>query len=101
MSYADICVLPSTGGDGLQGVILEAMASGAVVIASKSPTNAELLADGRGITIDPHDTEGLAVQLTQAINNPNSRLSIGERARLYVVDNYDWYKIVKKIIGVD
>lgn len=99
LSQADICVFPSTVGEGLQGVILEAMASGAAIIASNSTINKSLLTNERGIVIDPKNPENIAKEISKLIDNSELRLSMGNRSRAYVIEGYNWIEIVKRFIN--
>ena len=91
---ADFFVSPSGYGEGVQGAILEAMSCGLTVIATDTEINHELLRDGRGILIQPTVDaiiqgieDGLKLNLTD----------ISAQARQYVVENYDWLHLTKKM----
>ena len=85
LSISDIFLYTSTRGACFPMAVLEAMASGCAVIASKQPiSNAHLLAGGRGIAV----AEGNAVQtgeaLAQLIRDAELRQSMGKAARAYI-----------------
>lgn len=98
LGTADICVSPSLYGEGMQGVVLEAMASGAYTIATSTPTNNVLLADGRGITVPSGDIVALSDAIHNAIENGELRKNASLQARNYVIINHNWNQICKKII---
>ena len=65
--------------------VLEAMASGCAVIASKQPmSNAHLLAQERGIAVDAGNAEQTAVALEKLINSAELRYNMGRSARNYI-----------------
>lgn len=65
--------------------VLEAMASGCAVIASKQPmSNAHLLAQERGIAVDAGNAEKTAVALEKLINSAELRYNMGRSARNYI-----------------
>jgi glycosyltransferase involved in cell wall biosynthesis len=99
MANADICVFPSFRGEGLQGVLLEAMSSGASIVASNTIINAELLADDRGIVVDATQVQQLKDAILKLIKNPHLRSSMGVKSREYVVTHFNWDKLTKEILG--
>lgn len=98
LSRADILILPSIYGEGLQGVILEAMASECIVIATNSRINTRLLSEGRGIVVSPDESSiAGAVNSVLAMSAVERRI-IAERAREYVCSNYNWSDKVKQLM---
>lgn len=65
----DLFVLPSQA-EGISNTILEAMATGLPVVATKVGGNPELVADGvSGTLVSPGDQEGLAQALARYVNS--------------------------------
>jgi glycosyltransferase involved in cell wall biosynthesis len=95
---ADICVFPSRYGEGLQGVILEAMASGSLVIATDTPVNKKLLANNRGIIIPSEDISSIAKAIGHILRNESSRIESSRKARNYVSVAYDWDRLTHQLI---
>lgn len=91
---ADIFVSPSEYGEGVQGVILEAMSCGLTVVATNSDINKSLLQDGRGFVIEPTSAD-LLRGIEDAINA--NRQQIGLKARAHIIKNYSWLEMTKKI----
>jgi len=98
MSTADICVFPSRCGEGLQGVILESMASGSYVIASDTYINRLLIGSDRGALINPNSPNDVASAITKAVTNTPKRISASELAAKYVRMNYNWNDIVDNLM---
>lgn len=72
---------PTTRATG-QVVVLEAMALGKAVIATRTPGTVDYIDPGRtGFLIDPGDVDGLRGHLTELSENPALRARIGEAAR--------------------
>jgi len=70
LSQMDIFVLPSLYGEGMPMVILEAMATGVPVIASKVEGIPEIIEHKKtGLLVNPGCSEELAVSLHELINN--------------------------------
>ena len=95
---ADLAVFPSLYGEGLQGVILEAMSAGLCVIASETDINKVLLKDNRGITIKINDTNDICAKIIQCFRNRNLVRTCGSLARDFVVQNYTWEQKTKELL---
>ena len=94
---ADIFISPSEYGEGLQGTILEAMSCGLTVVATNTQINSKLLADVRGVLVEP-TVNSITEGIKKAINA--DRLKIAKESRKYVIDNYDWMKKSREILEV-
>jgi glycosyltransferase involved in cell wall biosynthesis len=103
---ADVFVLPSIedrDGDteGLGIVLLEAMASGTAVVASKVGGISDIVKDGsNGFLIEQVGTRDLADRTSQLILDNELRRSFGEKGRLFVEEHFSWQTIAQKHIEV-
>jgi len=98
LATADICVFPSRYGEGLQGVVLESMASGAYTIVSNTEINRLLIGDGRGALIDPNSTQQIADAIVKAVTNGAHRTVVHDLSIEYVRMNYNWAQIVDRLM---
>jgi predicted metal-dependent phosphoesterase TrpH/glycosyltransferase involved in cell wall biosynthesis len=74
LASADIAVLASEGLSPAPGVLIEAIAAGAVPLAPRLPAYTELLSDGEyGLAFLPGDVETLAAHLSNLIGDPELR----------------------------
>ena len=79
---ASISVAPSLVREGFGMVVIEAMAAGKPVIASRSGGMAELIEDGEdGFYVAPGDVDGLADTLDRLASDPALQARVGARAR--------------------
>jgi glycosyltransferase involved in cell wall biosynthesis len=79
---ADVVVLASSGIAPAPGVVLRALATGAVPVVSRVPVYEELVADGEaGLVFEPSDVDVLAAQLERVIADGElrDRLRAGEQ----------------------
>ena len=77
----DVFVLPSLS-EGMSNTILEAMATGLPVIATRVGGNSELVREGRtGTLVEPKDVAGLGTAIEGYIKDPDKRASHGMEAR--------------------
>ena len=91
ISASDIMIFPSLGAEGSPRVLLETMACGKPVIATKIRGVTELIIDGKtGVLVE----EGNVHQITEAVisllRNEQNREEIGKNAYEYVKDKFSW-----------
>jgi hypothetical protein len=78
---AEVLVLGSDGVLPVPGILVRALASGIVPVASSIPVYAELLSDGgRGLQYAPGDAQTLAANLAQLVDDPQRRSSLRAEA---------------------
>jgi glycosyltransferase involved in cell wall biosynthesis len=86
---ADLCVAPSRW-EGLPLAVIEAMAAGLPVVASRTAGLAELVLDGRtGRLVDAEDAAGLAGAIEALAADRPLRRRMGDAARRRAEANYD------------
>lgn len=78
-----VFVLPSRR-EGLSNTLLEAMASGLPVIATRVGGNPEVVAPHAGLLVPPEDPKELALAILQLCDRPELARSLGRHARLHV-----------------
>jgi glycogen synthase len=82
---ADIVVVPSVVPDALSRVLLEAMAMGRPVIATRVGGTPELVVDGKtGLLVERADPPGLARALERLLGDAELRVSLGAAAMRHV-----------------
>jgi glycosyltransferase involved in cell wall biosynthesis len=86
----DLSVLCS-GTEGFSNTILEYMAHGLPVIATRVGGNPEAVLDGQtGCLIDSHDSSALARAILGLVCHPEKRKEMGQRGRERVKANFSW-----------
>jgi glycosyltransferase involved in cell wall biosynthesis len=84
----DVTVLTSRH-EGTPNVLLESMASGVPVVATRVADNAAVSPEGRvGYLVDPGDVEGLGARLLELLGDPEHRRRLGDAARAWVAERY-------------
>ena len=87
--------------DGVPNVILEAFASGAVVVASRLDGVAEAVKDGQtGCLVDPGDAEQLAGAILRLLADPSTRRRLGQGAREFVAAEFEARKNVAQLAAL-
>jgi glycosyltransferase involved in cell wall biosynthesis len=98
LAATDIFVLPSILPDSFPTVILEAMASGKPVIATRSGGAEEMVSEGEtGFLIPIGDVEKGVEAIFQLVKDPAKIESFGEAGRQKVLNNYNLNTFKEKI----
>jgi polysaccharide biosynthesis protein PslH len=96
---AHVLVAPVFSGKGTRYKVLEAMASGTPVVATKIAVEGLGVEDGRHVLIA--NTPGdMADQTAKLLQNETLRQSLARRAKEFVTENYDWKYISIKLDAV-
>jgi len=79
----DIFVLPSLFGEGLPMVLLEAMAVGMPIVASRIPGLEEVIRPGQeGLLVEPGSPHALAQAIAHLMSHPEEAIRLAQQARL-------------------
>jgi glycosyltransferase involved in cell wall biosynthesis len=93
---ADCCVNPSAY-EGLPNTVLEAMASGLPVVASRVPGNEDLVSHGKtGLLFDLQDPSELASHLRALANDRALGQTMGRAARIAAERDYSWRNVAER-----
>lgn len=92
---ADYFVLPSSSGEGLPLVLLEAMACKLPVIATIVGGTPEIIEHMKnGVLVPPRNPEALAKTMSELLSKEERGVTIGEEARRTVENRFTWEKNV-------
>ncbi|HEY0562387.1 MAG TPA: glycosyltransferase family 4 protein [Methylophilus sp.] len=94
----DIVVLPSVWQDPCPLVVLEAMAAGACLVASRVGGVPEVVSHGEdGLLVNANNPHELAATLNHALDQPAFIKQLGVAARHKIVAHYSWAHLVKQL----
>jgi phosphatidylinositol alpha-mannosyltransferase len=100
LGEADLLCAPSLAGESFGMVLIEAMASGTPVIASKIAGYSDVVTNGRdGILVPPADPQALAEELQLVAHEPDRLVAMGEAGRRSA-QRYAWPQIAEEISSV-
>ena len=96
--YRESHILVSTSlREGTPNVVLEAMANGLPVVATRAGGTSELLRDGRGILVDMDDERELANAVSELIANAGLRDELSAKGKRYVANNHSISYLEKRL----
>ena len=94
----DFTVLPSRH-EGMPNVVLESLACGVPVIATRVADNELLVPDGKvGFIVESEDANGLAVQMQKLLDDSELRKTLGANSRSWIEENFSAYHMAGKMI---
>ncbi len=97
---SDVFVLPSRY-EGLSTSLLEAMACGIPVVATRVGGNSELIVDGEnGFLVEPDDPEDLADKISLILSDENLARRLGSAGRRIVEDAYSWDVVIQRYLRI-
>ncbi len=98
-AFAQASIVLSDGDrDGIPNSLLEAMASGLAVVATRAGGIPEVVIDGEsGLLAAPGDVDALALQLIRIASDEDLRQRLGRGARATVVEGFDRGSLIRSI----
>lgn len=94
-----IVCLPTTYGEGVPKVLIEAAASGRPIVATDVPGCREIVIDGEnGLLVGAKDTEALANALAMLINDASLRRRMGARGRILASSEFSIECVTQKTL---
>ena len=94
----DVFVLPSYANEGVPQALLQAMAVGRPVVASRVGGIPEVVGHGvQGFLCDPQNPKALADSIIRMIENPAEAQRMAQAAREHVVANYSLESMVHRL----
>jgi phosphatidylinositol alpha-mannosyltransferase len=95
---ADVYCAPNTGGESMGIVLLEALAAGAPIVASRIEGFSDVLTDGEeGFLTPPRDSDALADALKRLLSDQPLRAKMSRQA-VKTARVYDWKRVSKQIV---
>ena len=95
---ADVYCAPNTGAESLGIVLLEAMAAGTPIVASRIEGFSEVLTEGQeGMLVPPRDSGALCQALKQMLTTDTMREAMGRQAAQTSQD-YSWNEVSARVL---
>ncbi len=87
LASIDVSVLP-TASESLSNVIIESMAAGVPVVASRVGGNSELIAEDRGIMVTAGDEQALAAEIERLLHDSSMRTALSSNAKKFAEEHF-------------
>ena len=85
--------------EGMGSVLLDAMAMGQAIVATRAGGIPEVVIDDRtGVLVPPRDAEGLAAAIVNLLGDPNRRARLGAAARDRVRESFSVERMVRRTL---
>lgn len=101
MRASDLFVFPTFHAEGFPCAVMEAMAAGLPVVASRGGVLPEMIAPGRGgLLVDESDAAALVDALRTLIADPERRSRMGEFNRRRSREEYAWSVVAPRLVAL-
>lgn len=105
LAIADVFILPSRS-EGLSRALLEAMAAGLPIVATRVDSVEEVIVDGvHALLVPPEDPDALSKALIQMVDRPETRKNMGAAAHQLIMKSYTtdvmfekYYELILKLL---
>lgn len=100
LALSNIIVLPTTYGEGVPKILIEAASCGRAIIATDVPGCREIVCHNKnGFLVPPHDTLALSKAIILLLENKDLRKKMGQRGREIVMKEFSEEIINKQTIA--
>ena len=100
LAACDLYLGASVGGESFGLVLVEAMAAGLPVVASRIPGYTEVVHDGvEALLVPPEDPAALAAAVTKVLDDPGLAAGLAAAGRDRAA-TYDWSEVVTRLEGL-
>jgi spore coat protein SA len=97
-SAVNVVVFPSVGPEAFGLVMLESMAAGTFLVASRVGGIPEVLESGdNGLLVEPGDAIDLAHAVCWVLDNPDEKHRMESAARQKILDGFTWGRLVGEL----
>lgn len=96
---SNIVCLPSTYGEGVPKVLIEAAACGRACVTTDTPGCREIVRHGEnGLTVPPEDIDALAAAVEGLIRDPALRQEMGAKGRQIVLEHFTLRQVIDETL---
>ena len=101
---SDVVIFPSVIADdgdqeGFGLVLVEALGCECAVVVTDLPAMQDIITDGKtGLVVAQKNVQEIAEKVAYLLDNPSLGRSLGKKGRQYVLERYDWDRIVQQYV---
>lgn len=101
LAQSHIVCLPSTYGEGVPKVLIEAAACGRPIVTTDTPGCRDIVQHGdSGLLFPPNDTAALVAALERLIDDPDLRQKMGQRGRAIAEADFSLEYVLRETLGL-
>ncbi len=101
LASSNVVALPSTYGEGVPKVLIEAAACGRAIVTTDMPGCREIVQHNRnGLLVPPRDSGALAGALTRLVADQDLRAAFGRAGRALVEKEFAVTQVVEQTLGI-
>lgn len=98
---SNVVCLPSTYGEGVPKVLIEAAASGRAIVTTDTPGCRDIVQDGvNGLLVPPGDDDALIRAIERLCADDELRQRMGARGRMIAEDDFSLERVIKETFAV-
>jgi len=100
LACCDLAVLPSRA-EGLPNAVLEYLAAGLPIVATKIGGISEIIHDGdTGLLVPPENSQALGAAVVRLLRNPELSRKLGRAGQEYVQRNFSFDRLIREVDGL-
>ena len=100
-AQSNIVCLPSTYGEGVPKVLIEAAACARACVTTDTPGCREIVRRGlNGLLVRPHDIDALTHAVKRLIENPGERMTMGAAGRQIVLESFTLRQVIDETLAL-
>ena len=100
-AQSNIVCLPSTYGEGVPKVLIEAAACARACVTTDTPGCREIVRRGlNGLLVPPHDIDALTHAVKRLIENPGERMKMGAAGRQIVLESFTLRQVIDETLAL-
>ena len=100
-AQSNIVCLPTTYGEGVPKVLIEAAACARACVTTDTPGCREIVRDGvNGLLVTPHDINALTQALRRLIESPADRTRMGAAGRQIVLEGFTLRQVIHQTFAI-
>ena len=97
---SDLGLFPNRCEGGTNLVLMEYMACGKPIVATRTDGFEVLEENLAGLLVSPEDQHEFADALNRLISNPQLRRKMGENGRRHIIENRSWESVAREVFEV-
>ena len=101
LAASDVCVLPSSGNEGVPQAVIQYLAMARPVVATNVGGIPEAVEQGKcGLLVRPGDIDGLADAIAWLLRHPDEARRMGEAGQRVALERFDADRVAERVLAI-